>query len=163
MLRKIAWVILALILAGCAAKTPGFEEKLAEQTAVAFYKALAAGHYADADKLFAGDYAPLASLTTAVSPEDHIGLWKNACELSGMQCLAIDRIISTVRVPVTEQNPQTAFKITVEFKDKTGKLLVQGPCCGASATEMPPVSQFTMDVVERGGKFYVTSLPVLTP
>jgi hypothetical protein len=163
MLRKIAWVILVLLLAGCAAKTPGFEEKLAEQTAVAFYKDLSAGHYAQADKLYAGNYEPLASLTMVISPEDHAGLWKNACEISGMQCLAIDRIISTTRYPVTEQNPQTAFKITVEFKDKTGKLFVQGPCCGANATEMPPVSQFTVDVIERESKFYVTSLPVFTP
>ena len=97
MLRKIAWVLFALMLAGCAAKTPGFEEKLAEQTAVAFYKDLSAGHYTEADKLYAGNYEPLISLSYhCLTPDDHVGLWKNACEISGLQCLPIDRIISTV-------------------------------------------------------------------
>jgi hypothetical protein len=163
MLRKIGWVLFALMLAGCAAKTPRFEEQLAEQAAVAFFKDLSAGYYAQADILFAGDYSELASFSSVISPTDHAALWKNACEKSGLQCLLIDRIISTERYPVTEQNPQTAFKITVEFRDRSGKTFVQGPCCGASATEMPPVSQFSVDVIERDGKFYVTSLPVYIP
>jgi hypothetical protein len=163
MLRKIAWALLTLMLAGCAAKMPRFEEKLAEQTAVAFFKNLSVGHYTEADALYAGNYEPLVSLSTTTAPDDHSGLWMNACEISGLQCLQIDRIISTERYPVTEQNPENAFKITVEFRDRTGKIFVQGPCCGASAQEMPPVSQFTVDVIERDGNYYVTSLPVFTP
>ncbi len=163
MLRKIALVLFALLLAGCAANMPGFEEKLAEQTAVAFFKSLSSGRYAEAEKLYAGHYEPLVSLSTTAAPDDHAGLWKNACELSGLQCLPIDRIISTERYEVTEQNPWNAFKITVEFKDRTGEVFVLGPCCGATTEEMPPTSQFTVDVIERDGDFYVTSLPVFQP
>jgi hypothetical protein len=163
MVRKIGWILFMLMLAGCAAKTPRFEEQLAEQAAVAFFKDLSAGHYTQADALYAGDYSALASFSSVISPTDHAALWKNGCEISGLQCLPIDRIISTERYPVTQTNPQTAFKITVEFKGRTGKTFVQSPCCGASATEMPPVSQFKVDVIERGGKFYVTSLPVYIP
>jgi hypothetical protein len=164
MLRKVGCLIfLTLMLAGCAAKTPRFEEKLAEQTAVAFYKALSAGHYAQADALYAGNYESLISFSTLISPTDHVALWKNACETSGLQCLPIERIVSTERYPVTQTNPQPAFKITVEFRDRSGKIFVQAPCCGASATAMPPISLFTVDVLERDGKFYVTNLPVYTP
>jgi hypothetical protein len=40
---------------------------------------------------------------------------------------------------------------------------VLGPCCGATAEEMPPTSQFSVDVIERDGNYYVTSLPVFQP
>jgi len=163
MMRKIAHFLFMLMLAGCAAKTPRFEEKLAEQTAVAFFKKLSLGHYADADALYAGNYEPLISLSPVTAPDDHTGLWKNACEISGLQCLPIDRIISTERYAVTEQNPLDAFKITVEFKDRTGKVFVLGSCCGATEDEMPPTSQFIVDVIERDGNYFVTSLPVFVP
>ena len=163
MLRKIFLVLFTLMLAGCAAKTPRFEEKLAEQAAVAFFKFLSSERYSEADRLYAGNYEPLISLSEPYTPNDHALLWKNACELSGLQCLAIDRIISTERYEKTEQNPLNAFKIMVEFKDRTGKVFVLGPCCGASEQEMPPVSQFIVDVIEHDGEFYVTSLPVFVP
>ena len=153
----------SLMLAGCAAKMPKFEEQLAEQTAVSFFKDLSAGHYAQADALYAGEYEPLISFSSLISPTDHVALWKNACESSGLQCLPIDRIISTERYPITQTNPQAAFKITVEFRDRSGKTFMQSACYGADATTMPPVSKFTVDVVERDGKFHVSSLPVYTP
>jgi len=163
MLRKFALVLFALMLAGCAAETPRYEETLAEQAAVAFFKDLSLGRYAEADALYAGHYEPLISLSEPSTPDDHALLWRNACDLSGLQCLAIDRIVSTERYEMTEQNPLNAFKITVEFKDRTGKVFVLGPCCGASEQDMPPVSQFIVDVIERDGEFYVTSLPVFVP
>jgi len=163
MLRKIALALLMLVLAGCAAKMPRFEEKLAEQTAVAFFKNLSIGKYTEADALYAGNYEPLISLSSTAAPDDHAGLWQNACEISGLQCLPIDRIISTERYPVTERNPEDAFKITVEFKDRSGKLYVLGPCCGATVEEMPPTSEFIVDVIERDGEYFVTSLPVFQP
>jgi hypothetical protein len=163
MIRKLVWILVSLSLAACGMNTPRVQKGLAEQTAVAFFRNLSAGRYAEADALYAGNYDPLVSLSTMVAPDDHAGLWKNACEISGLQCLPIDRIISTERYLTTERNPLNAFKITVEFKDRTGKVFVQGPCCGASTQDMPPVSQFNIDVIERDGKYYVTSLPVFTP
>jgi len=163
MMRKYLYILFVLLLAACGKDNPRFQKGLAEQTAVAFFKKLSIGQYAEADALYAGNYEPLISLSPTVAPDDHTGLWMNGCENSGLQCLPIDRIISTERYEVTEQNPLEAFKITVEFKDRTGKVFILGPCCGASTEEMPPTSHFTVDVIKRDGNYFITSLPVFVP
>ena len=124
---------------------------------MAFFKNLSEGRYAEAAEMYAGDYMALASLTSQVPPDDHAGLWKSGCEISGLQCLSIHRIISTEKFSLNE------FRITVEFRDMTGSVFVQGPCCGRTAAEMPPVSQFDVYVIERDGRYFATSLPVITP
>ena len=94
---------------------------------MAFYKDLSAGRYEKAAKMYAGDYAALASLTSEISPDDHAGLWKNGCEISGLQCLPIYRIINTEKFSLNE------FRVSVEFRDfrrglcKSGGIYVNGP------------------------------------
>ena len=144
-------------MAACGRNSPRFQKGLAEQTAVAFFKDLSAGRYEKAATMYAGDYAALASLTSEIPPDDHAGLWKNGCEISGLQCLPIYRIINTEKFSLNE------FRITVEFRDPSGGVYVLGPCCGATAEEMPPVSQFDVYVIERDSNYYVTSLPVFIP
>lgn len=157
MIRKRFWILFILLLTACSMNNPRFQKGLAEQTAVAFFKDLSAGRYEKAAEMYAGDYAVLASLTSQIPPEEHVGLWKNGCEISGMQCLPIYRIVNTEKFSLNE------FRITVEFRDKASGVFVQGPCCGATVEEMPPVSQFDVYVIERNGSYYVTSLPVLQP
>ena len=157
MIRKYLWVLFVLLLAACGRDNPRFQKGLAEQTAVAFFNDLSAGRYEKAAAMYAGDYATLASLTSEISSNDLAALWKNGCEISGLQCLPIYRIINTEKFSLNE------FGISVEFKDPYGGVFVQGPCCGATAEEMPPVSQFDVYVIERDNNYYVTSLPVLLP
>ncbi len=144
-------------LAACSLIAPKNETQLAGQAAEVFFEHLSAGRYAQAAEMYAGDYSALASLTSLIAPDDHAALWKNGCEISGLQCLPIYRIISAEKFSLNE------FWLKVEFRDKTGKVFVQGPCCGATAEEMPPVSQFDVYVIERDGEYYITSLPVFTP
>ena len=157
MLRKYLCILFILFMSACARDNPRFQKGLAEQTAVAFYKALSAGRYEKAAEMYAGDYAVLASLTSEIPPEDHAALWQNGCEISGLQCLPIYRIVNTEKFSLNE------FRISVEFRDASGGIFVLGPCCGATADEMTPVSQFDVYVIERDGSYFVTSLPVFVP
>ena len=157
MIRKLLWVLIPLVLAACSLVAPKYETKQAEQAATAFFEYLSVGRYTEADAMYAGNYSALVSLSSLIAPDDHIALWKNGCEISGLQCLPIYRILKSKKFSLNE------FWLTVEFKDKTGGVFVLGPCCGATAEEMPPVSQFDVYVIERDGKYYVTSLPVFVP
>jgi len=157
MMRKYLWVLFVLLMAACEKDSPRFQKGLAEQTAVAFFKDLSAGRYEKAAEMYSGDYEGLASLNDEIPPDDHAALWKNGCEINGLQCLPIYRIINTEKFSLNE------FRITVEFRDASGGVFVLGPCCGATAEEMPPVSQFDVYVIERDGSYFVTSLPVFQP
>jgi len=56
------------------------------------------------------------------------------------------------------------YQFLVEFVTSDGSLFVRGPCCGASATDMPPQSQFVYTVVrDCEGTFRVRDLPVYVP
>ena len=157
MSRKIFWMPALLALTACSLVAPKYEEKQAEQIAIAFFEHLAAGRYAEADAIYAGDYLTLVSNNPQISLDDHAALWKSGCKINGMQCLPIYRILTSEKFSLNE------FWLTVEFKDKTGGVFTRGPCCGATAEEMPPVSRFDVYVIERDGRYYVTSLPVFTP
>ena len=56
------------------------------------------------------------------------------------------------------------FTFTVTFRNRDGSTFVLGPCCGADATEMPPVSEFEYHVeLTNSGDFRVLDLPVYVP
>ena len=62
-----------------------------------------------------------------------------------------------------EMASPTEFKFVVEFSWDDGSLFVRGPCCGASETDMPPQSQFTVLVIKVDDRFLVQQLPVYVP
>ena len=157
MIRKFLWVLIPLFLIACSLVAPKYETKQAEQAAMAFFEHLSAERYGEADAMYAGDYSTLVSNNPQISLDDHTALWKNGCEINGLQCLPIYRILKSEKFSLNE------FWLTVEFKDKNGGVFVRGPCCGATAEEMPLVSQFDVYVIERDGKYFVTSLPVYVP
>jgi hypothetical protein len=131
----------------------------AHSTLIKFFDLLNDREYEKAAALYGGEYQGLRDWNPLLDPQDHAALLKNACELNGLQCLRVKRIVDEKVVSSAE------YRFTVEFMNEDGSLFVLGPCCGANATDMPPQSQFDYYRVIRDctGKFLVVDLPVYVP
>ena len=145
--------ILVSLFTACAAQ----KENLAQQTLTDFFSSLAKGDYEAAAALYGGRYEILFADNPALDPDDHVGLWKNACTVNGFQCLSI-------RTATYNQLTQKGeYIFTVEFNNSDGSLFELGACCGETPNT-PPQFQFEYRVVESGeGTFLVLDLPVYVP
>ena len=129
----------------------------AYDTLVNFLTLLHTKNYADAARLYDGDYGQLQVFNTEIDPNDHVALWTWACDNQLLQCLA-------VRSAAFEQLVGDSYIFQVEFNNPDGSLFVLGPCCGANKTEMPPVSQFEYTVTRNSdGRFVVLNTPPYMP
>lgn len=148
-------LLIALLLGAC---TPAADEsQQARQTLVNFFDLLNQGAYDDADQLYAGDYQVMVNNNPSVDPANHGALWENVCTLNGFKCL-------TVRSAKLMEKNEGLYIFTVEFNNPDGSLFVQGPCCGATEEEMPPLSRFEYRVQRTtDGKIVVLDLPVYVP
>lgn len=143
------------LLTACAA--PVSEADAARQTLIAFFSHLTRGEYAAADALYGGKYDQLRIFNPDLDPADRSALWRNACEVSGLQCLKVNSA-------VLKRQAGNTFTFAVDFRRPDGSGFVLGPCCGATATEMPPVSHFDYRVQRTPeGGFVVLDLPVYMP
>lgn len=123
-----------------------------------YFNALHAGQYEQAIAHYGGSYEVLQGYNPDLTPDDHAALFKNGCEINGLQCKLIKTLVEQTAISPTE------FHFLVEFQNDDGSLFVLGPCCGATDEEMPPVSQFEYTVVlGSDGKYRVTGLPVYVP
>ena len=124
----------------------------AHDTLVNFLTLLHARKYAEAVPLYGGEYKPLQVFNPQIDPEDHVALWTWACDNLLLQCLE-------VRSATFKELRGDSYIFQVEFSNPDGSLFVLGPCCGASETEMPPVSQFEYTVSRNADHKYVVMTP----
>jgi len=80
-----------------------------------------------------------------------------AALLEGVGCFRVRRIVHKREIAPGE------FEFVVEFMNEDGSLFVLGSCCGATAEDQPPQSQFTYVVKEVGGRFLIQQLPPYVP
>ena len=160
-------VLLAVILfSGCAGVIPTTaptqvsdqDQELALQTLTDFFRYLSSGKYQLAAPLYAGSYDWLINNNPEVSPADHATLLEYGCRFNGLQCLEARAI-----VPDGSSSGVT-YSFMVEFAATDGSLFILGPCCGATETEQPPISQFHYHVLKLdNGGLGVTDLPPYVP
>ncbi|MBM3121935.1 MAG: hypothetical protein FJZ97_07075 [Chloroflexi bacterium] len=150
-----------LALAGCVAPaaTPVDEGATgAQEVLTSFLGLLAGGQYEQAAAMYAGPLDSLHSFNPELDPQDAAALIGYACGQRLLQCLPV-RSISLAEAPAGED---VLFK--VEFSLEDGSLFVLGPCCGATSTEMPPVSSFAFRVrPDPAGSYSVLDLPPYVP
>ena len=141
---------------GTETSSEGLEK--ARKALTAFFELLNQREYEEAAALYGGDYQGLRDSNPLLDPQDHVALLTNGCEINGLQCLQVKRIVDENVVSSAE------YHFTVEFINQDGSLFVRGPCCGENATDFPPESQFAFTVIRNcAGKFLVRELPVYVP
>ncbi len=150
-----------LALAGCAAPPPTPEADDgagAQQALTSFLGLLAGGQYDQAATMYAGPLDSLHSFNPELDPQDAEALIGYACGQRLLQCLPV-RSIALAEAPAGED-----VLFNVEFSLEDGSLFVLGPCCGATSTEMPPVSSFAFRVrPDPVGNYSVLDLPPYVP
>lgn len=148
-------VLITLLLGACVPTAD--ESERAQQTLIEFFDRLSRGSYDEVDQFYAGDYVWMMNNNPSVNPANHGDLWENACTLNGLKCLA-------VRTATLIEHTGNEYVFLTEFNNPDGSRFVLGPCCGATAAEMPPISQFAYHVRKTGdGKFVVLDMPVYVP
>ena len=144
-----------LILTGCKANTASPEK--AQHALISFFDQLARGQYDAAVQWYGGSYETLLGFNPQINPDDHSTLWRNGCQVNGLQCLTI-RILT-----FNELNASGEYIFTVEFNTPEGELFVLPACCGENPAT-PPQFQLEYRVVQDGyGEFRVLDLPVYMP
>jgi hypothetical protein len=132
--------------------------KKARNILTTFFELLNQREYEQAAALYGGDYQGLRDSNPLLDPQDHVALLTNGCEINGLQCLRVKRVVDEKVVSLAE------YHFTVEFINQDGSLFVRGPCCGGNATDFPPESQFAYTVIRScAGEFLVLVLPVYVP
>jgi len=156
-----AWLTIAVVFDATRspAGTSG-EDSLAnaaEYALIAFFDTLSVGDYAAAVNLYGGEYDVLRSWNPLVPENDLETLLQHGCKGNGLQCLRVRRILDR------QSLPGGSIRFHVEFSRPDGRLFVRGPCCGATAAQVPPDSVFSYDVRPFGDQYRVTGLPPYVP
>ena len=153
-----------LLLAGCFAwaperpATPPDDTAQAETAARAFFEALHDRDYEKAVELYGGSYDVLTSMNPDLDPADGPALFAQGCQFNGFTCLRMGEVLGAAR------SGEGEYTLMVQFLREDGEIFVLGPCCGADETEMPPLSEFPIRVIEdESGVYKVLDLPPYVP
>lgn len=129
----------------------------ARQALISFFDLLARGGYAQTAELYGGDYSQLEVYGPGLDPADRAGLWQNACETSGMQCLPVGTAAYL-------GSDGAVYTFLVEFRKPDGNVFAIAPCCGEPGFLDPPMADFVYRVTRTPkGAFLVLDLPVYVP
>jgi hypothetical protein len=137
--------------------SPSNDLQDAQESLFSYFEELTNGDYTAAADRYGGELEMLRDWNADIDPADLPALFEAACSRQ-LQCLPVHSIV------YARQVDENNFRFNLEFTNSDGSVFVLGPCCGASETEMPPVSRFDCSVEKRGAEDYkVMCLPVYVP
>lgn len=142
-------ILMALITLGGVGCAPQTDAAAAQDALTRYFSLLHEGNYAEAAKLYGGDYNTLVEWNPDVDPNDHAGLFERGCTINGLQCLPIKT------VGAREDAAPGIFEFYVQFEDPSGGVFV--------LESAPGESTFKFTVVKTEGGFFVQELPVYVP
>lgn len=158
-----AWLLVLILgcvlLGGCSERVDSARDAVqAEQALASFLGLLSEGDYQEAAALYTGPLEALQIWNPEIDPQDVAALIGYGCDQHLIQCLPVRSIT------LAESSASGERTFHVEFELADGSAFVLGPCCGATATEMPPQSIFPFRVERKAdGGFGVYDLPPYVP
>ena len=159
MFRRVFVLVVTLAaLAGCAPGAGVDEMEAAQTELVAYFAALANGGYDTAAGMMADnpDFWEMAQANNPdVDPGDEAALLQAVCERQSL-CMPVHDLVEEEKVKEGE------YHFTVRFALE-GEVFELGPCCGATEDEMPPISEFSYEVIQDGDRFLVRAEPLYVP
>ena len=169
MRKQFTLLFVTILLTGCVAQPIKLAPTLPVPTSlpstvgkaydvlVNFLTLLHTKNYAQAVPFYGGEYEALQVFNPEIDSADYVALWTWACDNQLLQCLE-------VRSATFKELRGDTYIFQVEFNNPDGSLFVRGPCCGATETEMPSVSQFEFRVSRNAdGKFTAIDTPPYVP
>ncbi len=155
--RVCTLAALAATGVGCNLPAPYGLPGQARQALISFFADLSTARYVRAAELYGGDYTQLEAYGPDLDASDRPGLWQNACEKSGLQCLPV----ATAKYLGSAGD---IYSFMVEFRKPDGNLFAVAPCCGEPGFIDPPIDDFIYRVGRSpAGQFLVLDLPVYVP
>ena len=145
--------LLILLFTACRADS---DTDQAERALIRFFDLLSNEAYPAAAELYGGSYETLQAFNPDLDPNNHEALWRNGCQVNGLQCRPV------YSVTLIEHKPPGEYVFIVEFTDSEGNRLVIEGCCGETVS--PPISRFEYRVVNLGDQQYrILDPPVYVP
>ena len=102
---KIHYLMILTILASLFTACAAPKENLAQQTLADFFSSLSKGDYESAAALYGGSYEILVTDNPVLDPDDHVGLWKNACTVTIISLLNIRKFKKSTGI-LTRRHPR---------------------------------------------------------
>jgi hypothetical protein len=129
---------------------------VARHAVLAFFTLLHARRYQEAAPYYGGSYDALRGWNPSVPPADHATLWKNACEVNGLQCLRIRRVVGA------EETAPGEVTVIIELENEDGTLYARGPGF-AGNPNYPVTSRWPIVVKKVDGRFRPRDGPPYSP
>lgn len=83
----------------------------ARSALISFFELLNYREYEKAAALYGGEYQGLREWNPLLDPQDHAALLKNGCEINGLQCLHVKRIVDEKVVSTVIRNCAGEFLV----------------------------------------------------
>jgi hypothetical protein len=122
-----------------------------------FFSSLWNRNYETSVERYGGSYEILQNWNPELAPDDYAGLLKNGCEVNGLECLPVRRIVEENRISPDEVH------FMVEFLNPDGSRLERGACCGGSPDDFHIQTQFEYTVKQIDRRWKVMDLPPYLP
>ncbi len=88
---------------------------------------------------------------------------ENLSELLKITCARQRRCMPIREIIQASQISDTEFIFVIQFALEDGSLYFLDPCCGANATDQPPISEFEYKVIKKENSFIVIESLFLIP
>lgn len=131
----------------------------AQDALTQFFAALHDKRYAEAVEMYGGDYDTLRDWNPSVDPNDYAELWRNGCEMNGLNCLAVNA------TEVGGRSPDGSYVINAWFTEANGNGFSILENKGGGENEVPSRRNvFRFKIIKSSdGASRVQTMPVYTP